>query len=298
MYERLIGMLKMNDVEYKTDQELSAFTSVKIGGKARLIIMPNTLDKLILSINCLCKEKIKYKIVGRMTNVLPPDECFDTPIITTRHLIGFSVTDDGVVCASIGESLLRIVRSCAEKDLGGLEALVGIPGTLGGLVTMNAGAFGAEISDFFVDALAYDTERLECIKLTREDMRFSYRHSAIKQSPLVLLSIKLILKPKRKEEILSDVDKYRQLRLNTQPKEPSLGSVFLRQEGILPARLIDDMGLKGERIGGAEISKKHAGFIINRGNASANDYKQLVDYVEREAYLRFGVSLIREVEYL
>ena len=298
MYERLIRMLKMNDVEYKTDQELSALTSIKIGGRAAIVILPNTADKLI-SVACLLQnEGINFKIVGRMTNVLPPDGYFNAPIITTRRLLGFSVTDDGVVLAGAGETLARILRYCAEKDLGGCEALLGIPGTLGGLVTMNAGAFGSEISDFFSSALAYDIEGREYIYLSRDEMCFSYRNSVIRENRLLVLSVKLNLRPRQKASIIADIDKYRRTRINNQPTEPSLGSVFMRSDGIIPAKLIDQIGLRGKAVGGAMVSEKHAGFIVNRGGATAADFKSLAEYIKREVYLRFGVTIREEVEYL
>ena len=298
MYERLIRMLKMNDVEYKTDQELSALTSIKIGGRAAIVIMPNTPEKLVLVIKYLVDEGIEYKIIGRMTNVLPPDGYFGIPLITTRRLSSFSLTDEGLLSSCAGESLYRILRFCAERNYGGCEALSGIPGTLGGLVTMNAGAFGSEISDFFLEAKAYDPETGKYLCLCKDDMRFSYRSSIVRGANTALLSLKLKLKRKPKADIISDIEKYRRIRTDTQPSEPSLGSVFMRCNGIIPAKLIDECGLRGKKIGGAAVSEKHAGFIINRGGATADDFKNLVEYIKCEVYLRFGVGILREVEYL
>ena len=149
MDERLLGMLKMNDVEYKLNQDLSALTSIKIGGIAELVILPDTVEKLISVAEYFRNKGSYFKIVGRMTNILPPDGKLLIPVVTTRRLLGFSVSD-GVVSANAGESLARILRACAVQNLGGCEALSGIPGTLGGLVAMNAGAFGSMISDFFI----------------------------------------------------------------------------------------------------------------------------------------------------
>ena len=298
MYERLIGMLKIHDVEYQTEVELSALTSIKIGGVAGLVILPDTPDKTVAVLNCLLNEGIAFKTVGRMTNILPPDGRVDIPIITTRRLLGFSVSDAGVVSANAGERLMRILRFCAERDLGGCEMLSGIPGTIGGLVTMNAGAFGAEISDFFIGAVAYDIKTRECVRLLRDDMRFAYRNSIIRESSLVILSVDLTLRRRSKDDIISDLNKYKRIRLDAQPIEPSLGSVFMRCDGVVPAKLIDELGLRGHSIGGAMVSEKHAGFIINRGGATASDFRSLVDYIKREVYVRCGIIIREEVEYL
>lgn len=298
MDERLHRMLKMNEVEYRIDQELSSYSSIKIGGRAVLIILPDTLDKLVSLLDYFRNEGKAFKIVGRMTNVLPPDGVFDTPLITTRRLFGFSVDERGIVSANAGESLVRILRHTAEKNLGGCEALAGIPGTLGGLAAMNAGAFGSEISEFFIEACVYHIKNGKNFTLSRDDMSFSYRKSLLRDGNIILLSLKLKLIEKDRNAVLSDIEKYREMRLLSQPTEPSLGSVFMRSDGVIPARLIDESGLRGKRIGGAEVSEKHAGFIVNRGGATASDFKSLALYIKREVYLRSGATLIREVEYL
>lgn len=297
MDERLLGMLKMNDVEYKLNQDLSVLTSIKIGGIAELVILPDTVEKLISVAEYFRNKGSYFKIVGRMTNILPPDGKLLIPVVTTRRLLGFSVSD-GVVSANAGESLARILRACAVQNLGGCEALSGIPGTLGGLVAMNAGAFGSMISDFFIDGLFYDMKSGEKTHLTKSDVRFSYRSSALRRGDLLLLSLRLKLSKKECAEVLSDIEGYREKRRLSQPTEPSLGSVFMRGEGIIPAKLIDECGLRGVTIGGAEVSAKHAGFIVNRGGATARDFQQLARYIKREVKLKFGVSLSREVEYL
>lgn len=298
MYERLTGMLKMNDVQYEDDVKLSQLSSIRIGGRARIVIFPDSGDKLTSVLGYIKNEGIPFRIVGRMTNILPPDEDFEIPVITTRRYLGFSVTDDGLVLANAGESLIRILRFCAEDDLGGCEALSGIPGTLGGLVTMNAGSFGAEISDFFLEARVLDIKTGKIFRILRDDMHFSYRSSVVKGSELLILSVKLKLKQKPKNEIYSDIAKYKQLRLSSQPTEPSLGSVFMRCGDVIPSRLIDEMGLRGRMIGGAVISEKHAGFIVNRGGATAKDFKALVEFIKGTVFTQAGVTITEEVEYL
>jgi UDP-N-acetylmuramate dehydrogenase len=298
MYERLIGMLKAHDVEYKVEAELSAYTSVKIGGVAGLIILPDTANKMIFTVDCLLDEGYTFKVVGRMTNILAPDGRVDIPLITTRRLLGFSLSEEGIVTAASGEGIMRILHYSAERDFGGCEMLSGIPGTIGGLVAMNAGAFGAEISDFFIGAHAYDIKHRKSVRLSRGDMRFAYRSSVLRGSPLVLLSVDLALQRKPMDAVVSDIERYKKIRLDTQPTEPSLGSVFMRSDGVIPARLIDSLGLRGYRVGGAVVSEKHVGFIINRGGATAVDFRTLVDYIKREVYLKLGVTIREEVEYL
>ena len=298
MYERLIRMLKMNDVEYKENQKLSSYSSIKIGGKARLFVMPDTTEKLVSVLQCLKNDGYPFKLVGKMTNLLPPDEDIDIPIVTTRRISGFKIDGYGEVVANTGESLSRILHTAADKNLGGAESLSGIPGTIGGLITMNAGAFGSEISGFFSEAVLYDIDKMAQRRASYADMRFSYRSSAVRGSSLVVLSVTLKLKRKSRQKVLSDIELYRQRRRSTQPNEPSLGSVFMRQGEIVPARLIDELGFRGFGIGGACVSEKHAGFIVNRGGASANDFKLLTEYIKSEALTHFGVALQEEVEYL
>ena len=297
MYEHLIGMLKVNEVEYQTQADLKALCSIRIGGVAGIVIFPDTEKKLVSVIEYLTNSGEDYRLVGNMTNIVPPDKYFYLPIISTRRLRGYSIKD-GFAVAMAGESIFRILNSAAPKNLGGPEPLCGIPGTVGGLVAMNAGAFGKEISDFLIDATVYDKTEGKTKRLSASEMRFSYRSSVLRDGNFILLSARFKLFEKPYSSIISDLREYRERRIFAQPTEPSCGSVFMRCGDIIPARIIDALGLRGLGMGGAVVSKKHAGFIVNLGNATAEDFCGLVERIKSEASVRLGVTLKEEVEYL
>jgi UDP-N-acetylmuramate dehydrogenase len=297
MHEHLVRTLKANEVEYRLNLGFCELCSIRIGGVATLVILPDTIEKLVFVLDYLRKNKQAYKIVGNMTNILPTDGEFTNPIISTRKIRTVKV-DNGIVNAHSGATAYAILKCALALGFGGIEPLSGIPGTLGGLIAMNAGAFGKEISDFLLDACVFDTESGRVFELSRDDLSFSYRSCAVKQRGLVVLSARLSLIKKDYAEIFADTIEYRRRRLSSQPTEPSLGSVFKRIDGQIPAKIIDTLGLKGTRIGGAEISKKHAGFIVNLGGATASDYKALVKYIKAVVYDKLQISLKEEIEYL
>ncbi len=297
MNERLLDFLKMNDVEYREGESLSALSSVKIGGKADLSVSPRTEAQLSGLLSFLGKENIKHKIVGKMTNILAPDRSYHGVIIKTDKLSSFNA-EDNVITVSSGLSIPLLVRRAAEVGLGGLSPISGIPGSVGGAVVGNAGAFGLCISDVFISARAYSYKEGRILTLFRDDMSFDYRKSALKGGEYAIIEVKLAAEREDKNKVISQISNYRKIRLKTQPSEPSLGSTFKRPTSGYASELIDRCALKGKMIGGAVVSEKHAGFIVNRGGASSADYKALADHIRNAVMDRFSVELEREIEYL
>lgn len=290
--------LKRHDVEYIESFDISSVSSIGIGGKALLAVIPNDKDKLIKTLDFITDNRIKYKIIGQMSNILPTDALYDGALILTRKMRGYTVAEN-ILTIDCGAKLSSVLSRIAKRNLGGMEELFGIPGSVGGMVSGNAGAYGKSISDFFINAEVYSPQEKRVICFERDKMEFSYRSSSIKNTDKVLLSANLSLEiipwEKTREKMKEIITK----RKSTQPYlEKSLGSVFLRC-GVIPTSfMIDKIGLKGHSIGGAEISNKHAGFIVNKGNAKSEDVKALISYIKEKIYSSYGVIPKEEIEYL
>lgn len=299
MTEEILGFLKANDVKYTRDEYLSRLSTVKIGGMADFVAYPDSEDKLIRLVEFLEEEKIEYKILGRMSNVLPADARYRGVIVRT-DLMRRVDFQDNIIVAEAGISLPRLSSLCQDMSLSGLEELSGIPGSLGGAILGNAGAYGREISDLVIDVSAYDIDCKTVVEIPTERLGFGYRTSAFKASRLVILSARLGLTFGDKDKIQTKIREISTKRRNSQPtSKPSLGSTFKRPgENIYPWRLIDECGLRGFSIGGAAISEKHAGFIVNQGNATSADYLAVASYVKNTVQEKTGVNLEYEFEIL
>lgn len=297
MYDHLTDFLRKQDVKFKLNYPMSRLTAVGIGGECDMLLLPDSIAKLISALKFVAENNIKHKIIGGMTNVLPCDERFCGVLISLGGLRGYEARD-GVLNVSAGENLGRVAIRIAEDGYGGLSGFVGIPGTVGGAVAGNAGAFGAEISDVLIDACVYDAEQGVHVTSCAE-LDFSYRHSLLKsKAGITVLSARFKLLRKSRDEIKSQIKEILAKRRSTQPHEPSLGCVFKRTEIGSAARLIDLAGLKGMRIGNAAISEKHAGFIVNLGGATAKDYKTLAAIAAERIYDGFGIRPELEIEFL
>lgn len=297
MVDEIFDFLKMNDVKYKKDVKLSKISTVKIGGIARIVSYPDSTDKLILLLKFLQKCEIDYKILGRISNILPADEGYQGVIIKTDLLRGVNCKDCYIE-ADAGVSLAVISKCALRGGLSGFEELSGIPGSLGGSIRGNAGAFGREISDLISFITAYDPFSGNVVALDPTELCFAHRDSSFRKNNWIILSARLRLVQSDVSSISTAMQKFKEIRRATQPiGEPSLGSVFKRPgEGLYAAKMIDECGLKGKSIGGAKISEKHAGFIVNSGGASARDYLSLVGYAQKYVYERFNITLEREIE--
>lgn len=276
--------------EYRFDEPLNRHTSFKIGGCAKLFIKPKSVDGLICAL-----EKFQYaKVLAKGTNILAPDEGVDV-VVNTLGLNRYHIEGELIV-AEAGVLLSTLCKAAARNGLSGLEFAYGIPGTVGGAVYMNAGAYKGEICDVVEYVEVYDRRRM--VKLERSQMEFSYRSSILKKTDWVVLRVALRLKPDDSQLINSRMELIMSKRIQTQPLDlPSAGSVFKRpRKDFYVGRAIEELGLKGLRVGDAQVSTKHAGFIVNLGNAKASDVRKLIRIIQQEVYRNYQVQLEPEVE--
>jgi UDP-N-acetylmuramate dehydrogenase len=238
-------------------------------------------------------------VIGRASNVVFSDDGFDGAVIFCGAWKELAI-DGQMMTVSAGVSLASAATRAQEAGLAGLEFAHGIPATVGGAVFMNAGAYGGSIADVCVKTEYFDPVDGTCHTVCGADHAFAYRNSIYKKNPAyTVLSATLALTPDNDEAIAARMKEYMQRRRSTQPLEyPSAGSVFKRPEGYFAGKLIEDAGLKGTRIGGAEVSEKHAGFIVNRGGATARDVRALVELIQARVLECFGVELECEICFL
>ncbi|MDR2019107.1 MAG: UDP-N-acetylmuramate dehydrogenase [Syntrophobacterales bacterium] len=281
-----------------TDIPMKRYTSMKVGGSARFLVYPSDEEDLITILNRLNSEGIKSRFMGNGTNIIVHDKGLDEALIRTTEMkhMRYLKAGDGVMAeVSGGLSLTQFIQENTKRGLSGLEKLFGIPGTVGGAVKMNAGSFGSVVSDTLKEVRLVDrTDVKESTADTGDG--FGYRNSPIKSSQCVL-GARFFLTAKDRAEIIKDMDYVYEERRRKHPMEyPSSGSVFKSVEGEPAWKFIEQAGLKGVRAGDAQVSEKHANFIINLGNATAADIKTLIDKVKIEVYEKQGVSLEEEVE--
>ena len=277
------------------DEPMKNHTTFRIGGAADYFIVPTEVEE-IKAIVALCEETgMPYYVIGNGSNLLVADKGFRGVIIQIYKAMNRVSTDGNVICAQAGASLAQIAMEAVENELAGFEFAAGIPGTLGGAVRMNAGAYGGEIQDVLVRATVL-TKEGEIVVLSKEEMEFGYRTSIVERTGHIVLEAELELRPGKREDIKAVMNDLREKRVSKQPLDfPSAGSTFKRPEGYFAGKLIQDAGLKGFQIGGAQVSEKHSGFVINTGNATAADVTELMKQVNEKVKDKFGVSLEPEV---
>lgn len=275
---------------------LSSLTSWKVGGPADILLIPENKEELIEAVK-KAKDYNKFFIIGNGTNVLAKDEGFSYPLIKLGKGFGYYNREETLVRVGASASLISIANKTINDGLAGLEFASGIPGSLGGAIVMNAGAHGSEIKDILVEVLAFDTEKEEFIKISNKDMNFSYRNSFLKNnSRYIVVEALLELNQGSIDELKEKVQNYKAQRLERQPYEfPNAGSVFKNPEGMSAGKLIEDSGLKGYKVNGAEVSIKHGNFIINKNNATYNDIITIINHVEKIVNEKFNVKLEREI---
>lgn len=281
--------------EFKENVALAPFTSFHIGGPAQLFAEPTSKDKLVELIDILHHEDIPYFYLGHGSNILISDDGFPGVVIRARGTLCDIQYQNKTIHAGPGAALLALTSRAAALGLTGMEPLSGIPGSVGGGLYMNAGAYGAEISDTLLEVDVFSPGKpvrtLKC-----EDIGFGYRSAPAVQNVIILES-RYRLKEAEKEAIYSEMRRVWKLRRKSQPLEyPSAGSIFKRPPGDYAGRLIEAVGGKGVRIGGAVISPKHAGFIVNTGGATAADVAGLIRDIRTRVYREFGILLENEVK--
>lgn len=278
---------------------LSAVSSIKTGGTADICFFPETKEELKKVLD-ITQEHPSRIIVGKASNILFPDDASHLAVIFTEKLSSIEKLSDTEIYAMCGANLNSVCNFAKKHSLSGLEFSFGIPGSVGGGVFMNAGAYGGELSDVLKSVEVYDTAKKEYYTVDAKDCALSYRHSIfMERKELVITGAVFALSKGNAEEIDAICKKNMQSRRDKQPLEyPSCGSAFKRPEGHFAGKLIEDCGLKGLSVGGAQISEKHAGFVINKGGATSHDVRELMKRVSDTVYERFSVRLCPEIEFI
>lgn len=271
-------------------------TTFKVGGNARVMAFPKSEEEIIAIINSCNDNSVRFIAVGNGSNLLVSDNGIDACVICLgKDFSEIRLIDDETVFAESGASLMKLCRFALENGLSGLEFAYGIPGSCGGAAFMNAGAYGGEMKDALVKC-THITENGERGELSGDALELSYRKSAYSSNGFVITGLYLKLKKGNREEIKAKMEELIQRRRDKQPLEyPSAGSTFKRPPGYFAGALIEECGLKGKSVGGAQVSEKHAGFVINKGGATCDDILQLCKICSDEVYKQKGVRLEMEI---
>lgn len=294
----LIDLCERYNIEYQTNAKTALYNSFRVGKEAKLLVIPHTIDVLVQILKCVSSQNLKYVVLGNGTNSYFCDY-YDGVVIITKNLNSIEVEGNRII-AMCGVNLTSLSKIAYDNSLAGMEFLYGIPGTVGGGVYMNSSAFGSSVSNIVFESLVYDTcERALKVFILDEHL-FKTKSSAFSTTNrYIILKSSFNLYYGDKEAILKKMDDYILRRNVTQPLElPSAGSVFIKPENNYASKLIDMAGLKGFKIGGAEVSTKHAGFIVNVDNASANDINLLISYIKSKIRSLYNIELKEEIIYI
>ena len=278
------------------DDMMCQYTSFKTGGPCGVRLSPAGTDQLIAILKKAKELNVPYEVIGKGTNILIPDEGIEKAIIVFSSLnTSCENLGDGCISFTADTSLTALCRFAYGESLGGLEFAFGIPGSCGGAIYMNAGAYGGEMKDVLTEITHLTPDfKIETIKA--EEAKLSYRHSIYKENGCIILGGKVKLTPDSQESIKEKMDDFLGRRKDKQPLEyPSAGSTFKRPEGYFAGALIEQCSLKGKSVGGAQVSEKHAGFVINKGGATSTDILNLIDFVRDTVKNETGVTLEPEV---
>lgn len=293
----ILDILKESGVSFRENEPLSRHTSFRIGGPAKFFAEPSSRDEIVFLLRELRRSSLPYFIMGNGSNLLARDEGFDGLVIMLGEKFARITSNGCSITAEAGALMSRIARTALELELTGFEFAHGIPGSFGGGVFMNAGAYGGELKDIVAE-VEYIDEDLEIKTCSGSEANFVYRGSRFKDNrALVILSARVDLQKGSKAEIEEKMRDLAARRRDKQPLEfPSAGSTFKRPEGYFAAKLIEDCGLKGFSVGGAQVSEKHSGFVINTGGATFADVYELTEQIKAKVMKQYGVELEREVE--
>ncbi len=295
-FQELYNYAKSVSCDAVLGENMCLHTSFKTGGPCGIRLSPENIEQIILIINKAKELNIPFVILGNGTNVLVPDEGIEKAVIIIGDkMASFELEDENTISFSAGVNLVSLCRFALENNLSGLEFAFGIPGTLGGAIYMNAGAYGGEMKDVLTE-VTHLTPDMKVETISAKDADLSYRHSAYKNNGCIILGGKVKLTPDTRENIKARMDDFLGRRKDKQPLEyPSAGSTFKRPEGYFAGALIEQCNLKGKSVGGAQVSEKHAGFVINKGGATSTDILNLIDFVAETVKNETGVTLEREV---
>ena len=285
-------------VHIKYNEPMSQHTSFKVGGPADILIEPTEVEELKKALSFVRKHQLPYYIIGNGTNLLVGDKGIRGVVIKVGESFGdIEITGEEVI-AECGVLLSTLSKVVARNTLTGLEFASGIPGFLGGAIAMNAGAYGGEMKDV-IEWVEVLNENLELQRYTNAEMEFTYRNSIVEPRNLIVIRCKMKLKKGSQEEINSMMSDLTQKRKTKQPLHlPSAGSTFKRPPGFFAGKLIEDAGLRGFGMGGAQVSELHCGFVVNNGGATAKDVYDLIKHVQQSVFNQFGIKLETEIKFL
>lgn len=295
-YERLKGILPEDHIQ--TEEPMELHTTFRVGGPAQFFVTPETKEELKEIVRCCKEEEMPYYIIGNGSNLLVSDAGYRGVIIQVfKEMNKVTVRGDQIL-AQAGALLSAVAAEAARAQLTGFEFAAGIPGTLGGACRMNAGAYGGEMKDVLVEVHVL-TQEGEFLTLTAEELDMGYRTSVIAQKQYIVLEALIGLAKGDPEEIRAKMDDLKNRRVTKQPLEyPSAGSTFKRPEGYFAGQLIEQAGLRGFQVGGAQVSEKHCGFVINKDHATAAEIYELMRQVSEKVEENSGVKLEPEVRRL
>lgn len=294
----LIRVAKAFNIEYKEKEDMSRHTSFKIGGAADIYLCPENKEQLKEIIKTLREENIPCTIIGNGSNLLVSDDGIKGAVISTIKFNKIKLIDENTLYADAGASLTAVCLAAKEAGLTGLEFAYGIPGSVGGALFMNAGAYGGDMKDVTesVDSINMSGE---CVERQADELNLKYRHSIYRENNEIITGITLRLQKGDKENISDRMNELMSKRKNSQPLNyPSAGSTFKRPEGAYAAALIDECGLKGRFVGDAQVSEKHAGFVINKGKATAKDVLSLVEIIKETVFSKKNIMLETEIIFI
>jgi UDP-N-acetylmuramate dehydrogenase len=296
IYEKLLNIIDKENI--KIDEPMKKHISFKVGGPADILVKPKSEEEIVEVINLLKKENVDYLIIGNGSNLLVKDGGIRAVVIELSDNFNSFEINNNIIVAQCGALLSIIGRAALNSNLKGFEFAAGIPGTLGGAIAMNAGAYGGEMKEI-VKSVRVLSPSGEILEFSNEKMEFGYRKSIISKSDYVVLSATIELEEGNFEDIKSLMQDLKDKRVTKQPLDlPSAGSTFKRPEGHFAGKLIEDSGLRGLTLRGAQVSQKHCGFVVNLGDATAKDILDLISVVKNTVYAKFGVMLEEEVKIL
>ncbi len=299
MKETIQHIKSMNVGKVEEDVSLKKYTTYRAGGIARCIVYPKNISKLVELMRFLKQTGVKHKVLGKGSNLLFSEKPYEGVLIKLDEFDYIHFFGKGKIRVGAGTSLIKVSLLAAKKGYTGLEFAAGIPGSVGGAVFMNAGAYKSDMG-YIVESVKVLTSDLKIIHLENREMDFHYRSSYLQKRPdYICLEAILKLQKGKKEAIAEVIKERKNRRIETQPLEfPSAGSVFRNPEGTFAGKLIEDSGLKGKVKGGAMVSDKHANFVINNNGASSEDIKYLIDLCHDEVLKKYGIDMKIEQEFV
>ncbi len=296
IYQRLCGIV--GEANVRKMEPMKRHTTFRIGGAADFFVLPQTKEELAELVRFCKKDGVPWHVMGNGSNLLVADAGVPGVVIQLFKNFSRITLEDTVLCAQAGAINAQVAKRALEASLAGFEFAAGIPGTIGGAVVMNAGAYGGEMKDILLETEVLDGDG-QFRNLKNEELELGYRTSIIAKKGYVVTEVKLKLEKGAGEQILARMEELRERRTMRQPLEyPSAGSTFKRPEGYFAGKLIMDAGLAGCAVGGAKVSEKHCGFVINTGEATAEDVECLMAKIQRTVREKFGVELEPEVKRL